>query len=94
MKTMYMAMLGAVVITLAGCNDQSRYSAYWAEFERLQAEETARREKAWAESERMLERDKELQERWEALLTKQEEQARRFDAILEKWESIPAAEGK
>ena len=94
-----MFLLIALLVPVCGCYDQSAYDAAlradeerrgaaWAEVERRQAEETARKEKAWAEREAQLEKEKELLKRSEALLTKQEEQAKRFDAILEKWESL------
>lgn len=80
-------------------SDQSAYQAElsnyakkneeaWAAYQKQDAEEAERREKAWAESDKVLEKDKELQARWEALLTKQEQQAERFDHILQKWESM------
>jgi hypothetical protein len=100
MKETSAILLTATLITLCGCTDQSAYDAAlqadvrqreaaWAEAERVQAEDTARREKAWSEAEAQFEKEKELMKRWEALLSIQEEQAKRFDAILDKWESLP-----
>lgn len=65
-------------------------------------EDAKRRDVAWAESDRMVAIEKNMQERslslmdreevsqkrWEALLKQQEEQAVRFDALLAKWERM------
>lgn len=105
MKPTPAILLTAILVTLCGCYDQSAYdaavqaddkqrAAAWAEAQRVQAEDTAHREKAWAAAEAHLEKETELLKRREALLNKQEEQARRFDAILDKWEAMPSGKAQ
>jgi len=100
MRLTCIAMATATLISLCGCYDQSAYDAAldadtkqreaaWAQAEQEQAEDKARREEAWAVSKAMLKTEEAMLKRCEALLTKQEKQAERFDAILTKWESLP-----
>jgi hypothetical protein len=102
MKLAYTALITAAIIPLCGCYDQSSYDAAleadtkqrevaYAQAAQDEAQERTRRDKAWADSDSMLEKERAMQKRWEALLTKQEHQAARFDTILTKWESLPDA---
>ena len=72
--------------------DAKLREAAWAKSKQIQEEEITKREAAWAESERIQKKAKELQDRYEVILKKQEEQSRRFDAILDKWDATPTKE--
>ena len=100
-------LLGVVVLAAAGCDDYvshqsvnqntpSRQQTAWADYEKRQAEEIKRRETAWAESDEIMKKQKDMQERalklmerQEVLAKRQEEQADRLVAILKKWEALP-----
>ncbi|MEI6149770.1 MAG: hypothetical protein WCS01_11775 [bacterium] len=96
--------LGLIVFSVVGCDDyygnqnkSSREQTAWAAYEKQQTEEVKRREAAWAESEGVMKRQKDMQERagalleaQEALVKRQGEQADRFDVILKKWEAMPS----
>ena len=58
----------------------------WTQYQKEMDEETRRKKEAWATFDEQLEKDGELQDRYEKVIAKWEEQAARFDRVLDAME--------
>jgi septal ring factor EnvC (AmiA/AmiB activator) len=65
---------------------QAQYQKRMAEHQKLMEEDTARRKQAWETAEKQQKIEGELQARFEKILDKWEEQAKRYDRILDAME--------
>jgi len=58
----------------------------WTQYQKEMDEETRRKKEAWATFDAQLEKDGELQDRYEKVIAKWEAQAARFDRVLDAME--------